>query len=126
MTKAELSAHRERLVAMLRRLAGDESQLRDEVLRGVGGEASGSLSDVPLHLADLGSHQFEEELTLSLLGSEERIVEEVTAACTRIDQGKFGRCEGCKRKIPKDRLHAVPYTRYCVRCADKFESVSQG
>jgi DnaK suppressor protein len=125
MTKTELSSYRERLEGMLRQLARDESQLRDEALGGVGGEASGSLSNVPLHMADLGSHQFEEELTLSLLGSEERIVEEITAACTRIDEGKFGRCAGCKKKIAKDRLHAVPYTRYCVKCADNLEGVSK-
>ena len=119
MTKAETNTYRDRLVEMLRRLARDESQLREEALSGVGGEASGSLSDVPLHLADLGSHQFEEEMTLNLLGSEERLVEEINAACTRIDRGTFGRCEGCKRKIAKERLHAVPYARYCMACAKK-------
>jgi RNA polymerase-binding transcription factor DksA len=119
MKKTEMNTYRDRLVEMLRRLARDESQLREEALSGVGGDASGSLSDVPIHLADLGSHEFEEEMTLSLLGSEERLVEEINAACSRIDRGTFGRCEDCKRQISKARLHAVPYARYCVACAAK-------
>jgi DnaK suppressor protein len=117
MTKAEIQSYRVRLLALKKRLGGDLSGLEQEARRPIGGEASGSLSDVPLHMADLGSDAYEEDLTLTLLQNEEQIGAEVNAALTRIEQGTFGRCEECHQEIPKERLDAVPYTRYCVRHA---------
>src|SRR5262245_45120300 len=95
-TQAERKAYRKCLRALLGRLDRDRAQLKGEALQTTGGEASGGLSDVPLHLADLGSHEFEEDVTLSLLENEERLIEEVNGALARIDQGTFGRCEACR------------------------------
>jgi RNA polymerase-binding transcription factor DksA len=122
MNETEINFYRQRLLALKKRLVRDESQLMDEALAGVGGEASGGLSDVPLHQADLGSHQFEEDLTLDLLGNEDQIVEEVNAAWARLEQGTFGRCEECQKTISKERLQALPYARYCVECADRLQN----
>jgi DnaK suppressor protein len=119
MTKAEIQSYKGRLLALRKRLGGDLSGLEQEARRPIGGEASGSLSDVPLHMADLGSDAYEEDLTLTLLQNEEQIGAEVNAALTRIEQGTFGRCEECQQEIPKERLEAVPYTRYCVQHARK-------
>jgi RNA polymerase-binding transcription factor DksA len=117
LTQAEVSAFRQRLLALAKRLDRDRAQLKGEALQTTGGEASGSLSDVPLHLADLGSHGFEEEVTLSLLANEEQLIEVINGALTRIEQGTFGRCEACQKGIAKERLQALPYTRHCARCA---------
>ena len=43
------------------------------------------------------------------------------AAGDRIDGGTFGRCEECKEPVSKERLQAVPFTRYCIDCARKLE-----
>jgi RNA polymerase-binding transcription factor DksA len=95
----------------------ERKDLKDEALQTTGGEASGSLSDVPIHLGDLGTHYFEEEMTLNLLENEENLIEEVNAALERIQQGKFGVCERCRHAIAAERLEVVPYTRYCIACA---------
>jgi RNA polymerase-binding transcription factor DksA len=121
MTAAERNAYRRRLLALAKRLNLDLSQLRDEGLGGVGGEASGGLSDVPIHLADLGTHTFEEEVTLDLLTNEEHLLAEINAAWTRLEQGTFGRCEGCQQEIAKERLEALPYARFCMACARKIQ-----
>jgi RNA polymerase-binding protein DksA len=121
MTQADLNAYRHRLLDLLRRLGSDRSQLKDEALRGTGGEASGSLSDVPLHLGDLGSHEFEEELTLGLIENEEQLIEGINDALARIEQGTFGRCEACGKAVSRERLHALPYARHCVACARRLQ-----
>jgi RNA polymerase-binding protein DksA len=100
-----------------KRLGGDFTALEEEALRAVGGETSGGLSDVPVHPADLGTGNFEQELTLDLLENEDRIVDEINDALERIEQGTFGRCENCQREIPRERLEALPYARYCIECA---------
>lgn len=118
MNKAEAKTYRDRLVAMRSRLDGDRSQLRDEALHPLNGEASGGLSNVPIHPADLGTDANEEELTLGLLENEEQLIEEINGALERLDEGAYGRCDACKKAIPKRRLHAVPYARYCVTCSN--------
>jgi DnaK suppressor protein len=121
MTKADLESFRRNLLVLRTRLTGDVSQLSDEALRAHGGEASGSLSNAPIHMADLGTDNYEQEFTLSLIKNQEQALEEITDALDRIQQGRFGRCEDCNGVIPKARLQAIPYTRYCVPCARKVQ-----
>ena len=124
MTTAETEAYRQHLLALRNRLNGDISHLADEALRKNQREASGNLSSMPIHMADIGTDNFEQEFTLSLLEKEEKVLEEIAAALERIRQGTFGRCEECHGEVPKVRLNHLPYTRYCVQCARKLEERS--
>jgi RNA polymerase-binding transcription factor DksA len=119
MSPTELASYRRKLLALRGRLAGDVSSLAGEALNSED-EAGGNLSHVPLHRADLGT--YERECTLGLLESEEQTLEEIAAALGRIEQGTFGHCEGCRKAIPKGRLHALPYARYCVECARRSQA----
>jgi RNA polymerase-binding transcription factor DksA len=122
MTEAEVQTYRQRLLGLKNRLGSDLSGLEEEARRPIGGEASGGLSDVPLHLADMGTDNYEEEVTLALLENEEQILAEINDALARIAQGTFGRCEECQQEISRERLEAVPYTRYCFEHARKAGS----
>jgi RNA polymerase-binding transcription factor DksA len=125
MNKAELNAHRQQLLALRDRLTGDVTHLSDEAFRKSDGEAGGNLSHMPIHMADLGTDNFEQENTLNLLANEEQILAEIAAALDRLDNGTFGRCEECQGEImPRARLKELPYTRYCVACARKFDQRS--
>jgi len=125
MNKAELNAHRQQLLALRDRLTGDVAHLSEEAFRKSDGEAGGNLSHMPIHMADLGTDNFEQENTLNLLANEEQILGEIAAALDRLDNGTFGRCEECQGEImPRARLKELPYTRYCVDCARKFDQRS--
>jgi DnaK suppressor protein len=119
MSPDELAGYRGKLLALRDRLAGDVSSLADEALNSED-EAGGNLSHVPIHMADLGT--YEREFTLGLLENEEQTLGEIAAALGRIELGTFGRCEGCREAIPRDRLHALPYARYCVECARRSQA----
>jgi RNA polymerase-binding transcription factor DksA len=121
MTQAELNGFRQQLLDLRNRLRGDVSHLTSEALRKTGGEASGSLSNTPIHMADLGTDNFDQEFTLGLIQNEEQALDEIAGALDRLDQNTFGHCEECHKEIPKSRLQALPYTRYCVECARKLE-----
>jgi RNA polymerase-binding transcription factor DksA len=121
MSPTELEVYRKRLLNLMKRLGQDVSQLEAEGRQGVGGEASGGLSDVPVHLADLASHATEEDVTLRLLDSEQQGLADVAAAWERLEKGTFGRCEACQQEIARERLQALPYTRYCSACAHKLQ-----
>src|SRR5713226_1976024 len=108
MTKTEIEALRANLLALRERHNGDVSHLADEALRRTGGGAAGNLSNMPIHMADLGTDNFEQEFTLSLMQNEEQALTEIAAALDRIQQGTYGQCEECHGIIPKPRLQAVP------------------
>ena len=78
-------------------------------------------TSMPNHMAELGSGNFDQELTLSLLGSEEDALDQIEAAIERIENGGYGQCETCGVKILQSRLEAIPYAALCVRCASQQE-----
>jgi hypothetical protein len=57
-----------------------------------------------------------------LLENEEYLANEVQAALRRFDDKTYGRCESCGRTIAEARLDAIPYTRYCIKCAETVGS----
>ena len=43
-------------------------------------------------------------------------------ALDKIEEGKYGLCDSCEKKISKVRLKAVPYAELCVPCQEKQET----
>jgi DnaK suppressor protein len=121
MKNADLKIYKERLLSLRARLRGDVSQMADATLRKSRSEANGDLSSMPIHMADIGSDNFEQEFTLSLMQSEEGTLDHIEGALERIEEGTYGRCEECGAKIPKTRLNAIPYAALCVKCAAEQE-----
>jgi len=121
MTEQQQQTYRERLLALGDRLKGDVSGLRATALRGIGGEASGSLSNAPLHLADLATDTFEQEVAIGLLENQQEVLGAIGTALDRLDAGTYGRCERCGMPIKEGRLMALPYTSYCVTCQAQVE-----
>lgn len=64
------------------------------------------------------------EMTLRLLTSKEQMLQEIEYALERIEDGVFGKCTQCDRRISKARLTVIPYTVLCTACAARV-SVSQ-
>ena len=118
MKKTEIDQYKQHLLDLRARCNGDVSQLADEALKG---QESSNLSSMPIHMADIGSENFEQEFTLSLLENEEKVLTEIDHALGRIRSGNFGVCEECEEEILKERLKAIPYVRHCVECARKLE-----
>lgn len=104
------------------RLRGDLDQMTDEALKRNQPDSSGNLSNMPLHLADVGTENYDQEFTLSLIENEQLTLDQIQGALGRIEEGTFGRCQECGGPITKPRLQALPYTPYCIECARKMES----
>jgi RNA polymerase-binding protein DksA len=102
-------------------LSGNVNSLEAQALRRSRQDASGDLSNMPIHMADLGSDNFEQEFTLGLIENEEGLLRAVDEALERIEQGSFGKCETCGKTIPLTRLNAVPHARLCVACQREEE-----
>jgi len=122
MTKQKMEKYRDLLRDLIERVRGDYAALEEQARMGTGGDAGGNLSNAPMHLGDLGTEQFTQELSATLLENEREIRGEIVAALGRIDAGTFGRCENCGRDIPEERLEALPYTPYCTPCSAELQS----
>ncbi len=46
----------------------------------------------------------------------------INQALVRIRNGKYGVCAMCGKKIPEDRLRAIPYALLCMPCKRKSEN----
>jgi RNA polymerase-binding protein DksA len=96
-------------------LSGDLSQLEEEAFSQNGNvDASESR---PGDTAD-GYYQ---EFNLQLLENEEEALAQILEALERIEQGTYGKCEGCEQLINKERLRAVPHARMCIDCQRQAE-----
>ncbi len=92
-------------------------------------QAEGENHGVPTHLAELASDNFEKNLDLNLTSSEGKLLTEINNALAKLvsgrsNQGSFGICEKCHKKISQKRLHALPYARFCIACQKEKETTN--
>ena len=114
LRKRELRVFQNLLLAKRRELVGDVLNLTDQALRG---NTSGGGSTVPLHMADIGSDNWEQEFTLGLIENERALVREIDEALDRIEARTYGVCIATHRAIETTRLRAKPWAKYCVEYA---------
>ncbi|GHU62835.1 RNA polymerase-binding transcription factor DksA [Spirochaetia bacterium] len=70
----------------------------------------------PKDLADSASDDIDRK-TIEALGSQElKRLKLIDSALTRIQQGKYGLCVKCSKRIPQERLEAIPYALMCIEC----------
>lgn len=101
-------------------IEGLELHTQDTLLRS-SREDSGDLSGYGQHMADAGTETFDRDFALSLVSSEQEALAEIEAALARIFNGTYGVCEITGKPIAKERLEAVPFTRYSLEGQAEFE-----
>jgi RNA polymerase-binding transcription factor DksA len=122
MTDKKLDKLKNRLREMAARLVGDTTALEDSARTSTGGDVAGNLSNAPMHLADLGTEVYMQELNSTLLQNQEHLRDEVIGALKRIEAGTYGQCESCEQRILESRLEVLPFARYCTACAEAEQS----
>src|SRR5712692_5725257 len=71
--------------------------------------------------ADMAANAYTKELMMSMSTNDRQLLEMIDAALVRIEDGLYGKCIHCGQPIQEKRLEAVPWARYCLRCADLNE-----
>ncbi len=121
LTKADIEHFKQILLQKRAELIGDVSSMESETLKKSRLDAAGDLSSMPIHMADLGTDNFEQEFTLDLMDSERKLLVEINDALSRIENGIYGICERTGKLIAKARLEASPWARYCIEYATMVE-----
>ena len=117
MLKKELDGYRELLLEKRRQIVGMVSGLESEALRSNGG----NLSNMPIHMADVGTDVFEQDFTLGMAETERALLVEIDAALLRIKNKTYGVCQASGKPIPKTRLKAKPWAKYTIEAARVHE-----
>jgi len=117
LTPPEIREFKALLLAKLDEILDNVICMEEETLR----KPRTDLSNLPFHMADVGTDTYELENTLGLMDSERKLLKEIEDALGRIENDTYGICEGNNEPIPKARLEAIPWARYCVACASLSE-----
>jgi RNA polymerase-binding transcription factor DksA len=109
------------LIELRNHLTGQIDTHSEETLKRSSKDDAGDLSSYGQHMADAGTDTFDRDFALSLVSSEQEALSEVEAAIKRIKDGTYGVCENTQKPIAKDRLLAVPFTRYSAEAQKDIE-----
>lgn len=102
------------LLAKRRELLGDVNHMEDEALRRTRSDAAGDLSMMPIHMADIGTDNYEQEFTIGLIANERDVLKAIDSALQRITEGTYGVCLATHKPISKARLDIKPWASFCV------------
>ena len=102
-------------------LTGQIDQHSEDTLKRSSKDDAGDLSSYGQHMADAGTDTFDRDFALSMVANEQEALSEVEAAIQRLKAGTYGICEVTQKPIAKERLLAVPFTRYSAEALKHIE-----
>ena len=98
-------------------------------LRAQLGQRKGGLTEIAreqqsaasLHMADVGTDEFDRDFALSMITSDQNAIYEIDQAISRIHCGTYGICELSGHSIEPERLTAIPWTRFSAEAQRELE-----
>lgn len=116
----QLEEFKELLLHKRAQLTGDVQGLANEA-RGRSSQGDSEHSNMPIHMADLGSDTWEQDFTLGLIANVEGVVREIDDALQRIETRTYGICLAGNDRINVARLRAKPWAKHCIEHARLVE-----
>ncbi len=110
MNKRQLHRYRKELLAK-------REELLDLVRSARAREKEGSGKEAP-DLGDRALSTVIRDLSYQLSTTERDIMRRIDEALDRIEDGGYGVCAECEKKVQTGRLDAVPWARHCIQCQE--------
>ena len=120
LTTKQLREHRDRLMTYRARLLSDLGTIEKEAL-----DVNTDVSHMPIHMADVGSDAYDQDLKLGMAASERQRINDIEAALIRIKKKTYGVCHDTGKPIPEARLRAKPWAKYIKESAEKIERLTK-
>lgn len=121
LNEKQLTQFRELLLEKRSELLSDVRMLTKDALGKSRKDSTGDLSSMPIHMADIGSDNWEQDFTLGLIANERQLVREIDEALQRIEDRTYGMCLATHKPITVARLRAKPWAKYCIEYAQQLE-----
>ncbi len=109
----ELREYKKLLIQKRDELTGDVNHMSGSSAQAAG-SGGAEHSSAPVHMADLGTDNWEHEFTLGLIVNEQKRIREIDDALSRIKNKTYGICLATHKTISHARLHAKPWAKYCI------------
>ncbi|MDP7008270.1 MAG: TraR/DksA family transcriptional regulator [Phycisphaerales bacterium] len=116
LSAKELRGYRDRLMQYRAELLVDLGAIESEALN-----ANADLASMPIHMADVGSDAYDQDLKLGMAASERKRIRDIEDALIRIRKKTYGVCHLTGKPIPSARLRAKPWAKYTKEAAEKIE-----
>ncbi len=75
----------------------------------------------PKDLVDVAADDIDRKTLDTLSSKDIKRLRLIDSALARIQNGRYGLCMKCNKKIPKERLEAIPYALMCIECQTSDE-----
>jgi RNA polymerase-binding transcription factor DksA len=75
----------------------------------------------PKDLADIAADDIDRNTLETLSSNDVKRLRLIDSALSRIENERYGLCVRCNKKIPKERLKAIPYALMCIDCKSTEE-----
>ncbi|MCA6079735.1 MAG: TraR/DksA family transcriptional regulator [Endomicrobium sp.] len=72
---------------------------------------------------DTASQNSEKEMHFELVANDKITLDAINDALVKIEKGTYGNCECCSNVILVERLKAIPWTKYCIKCQSESENL---
>lgn len=66
--------------------------------------------------ADTATNAYDKELHLDLTEKNKKMLMDIEDALSKIESGKYGKCDKCTKDISIERLKAIPFAKLCIKC----------
>jgi len=87
-------------------------------------DSVGDISAYATHMADLGTDSDEREKETYMLERELKNLKKLDQALKRIYDNTYGICGFCGKEISENRLRAIPFTEFCIKCQRNEERIN--
>lgn len=122
LSKAEKNYYYDLLMAV-RAAFGEQIKFHSDEVLSSRKDSAGERAGMATHMADLGTDNFRHDFELGLMSEEVDVLEMVDEALQRLEDSEYGICLDCGAVIPRERLEAKPYARFCTKCKSKREEM---
>jgi len=112
--KTRLLEERDRLKRIINEM--DEGELNEGM-----SDSVTELSRYDQHASDLGLETFERGKDIALRENEQLNLKQIERALERLEKGTYGVCERCGKRIPEERLQALPQATLCTGCQEQVQ-----
>ena len=120
LTAKQLKEYREKLMAYRNQLLIDLGAIEKEAL-----DVNADISHMPIHMADVGSDAYDQDLKLGMAASERKRIRDIEDALVRIKKKTYGVCHLTGKAIPDARLKAKPWAKFTKESAEKIERINR-
>ncbi len=97
---------------------------KDQILKNISGvnDELDQLNELELNdEGDYASINNNSMIENAIVTQQEKELEEISIALTKIDAGEYGICEMCEDEIGFQRLKVKPHAIYCIDCREIVE-----